>query len=184
MADRMCGGSTRKLIAGWWYSILAVTFLLTMLSFWIVSTRQPAEAFASVWSTIILILLSVGGTMVMRKFHNSFFTGLFIGGIVATAQYFFLLSMIFGGYAVDRQYLGYSGAGDYFQAAVAFIQAILLGSFAMLLTAHRSEIMDRSSNLHKSGGGSGGASGRKAEDSFREVDDGGDIDGYNPPAMG
>ncbi len=119
--------------------------------------------------------------MVMRKFHNSFFTGLFIGGIVATAQYFFLLSMIFGGYAVDRQYVGYSGAGDYFQATVAFIQAILLGSFAMLLTAHRSEIMDRSSNLHKSGGG-GTTPSRKAEDSFREVEDG-DMDGYNPPNM-
>jgi hypothetical protein len=48
-----------------------------MLSFWTVSTRTTPEAFSSVWSTVVLIALSVGGTMVMRKFHNSFFTGFF-----------------------------------------------------------------------------------------------------------
>ena len=68
--------------------------------------------------------------MVMRKFHNSFFTGLFIGGIVATSQYFFLLSLIYAGYSADRRYLGLSGAEDAFQSFVSLAQAVLLGSFA------------------------------------------------------
>lgn len=156
------------------YSILAVTFILTLLSFYIVSTRETAEAFASVWSALILISLSVGGTMVMRKFHNSFFTGLFIGGVVATAQYFFLSSLIFGGYARDREYAGLSGAGDVLQCIISFSQAVLLGSFALLLTAHRTEIMDRNSNLH-----TGDQSVNSVD--FKEVED---DSSYDPPSFG
>lgn len=168
LADRLCQGSTRKLIAGWWYSILLVTFLLLMLSFWTVSTRTSPEAFSSVWSTIILIILSVGGTMVMRKFHNSFFTGLFIGGVVATSQYFFLLCLIYGGYAKDRQNVGMSGAEDTIQSIVSFSQAVLLGSFALLLLAHRADVMDHDSNLHNSGDN------RESEDEAS----------YDPPSLG
>jgi len=129
--------------------------------------------------------------MVMRKFHNPFFTGLFIGGIVATAQYFFLLSLIYGGYAVDRRSLGLSGAEDTIQAVVSFIQAIMLGSFSLLLTAHRTEIMDRTSTLHKNSNsvGAGASSGDNrnggdASDGFREVemnDNSMDESTYDPP---
>jgi len=112
--------------------------------------------------------------MVMRKFHNSFFTGLFIGGVVATAQYFFLSSLIFGGYAQDREYAGLNGAGDFIQCIISFSQAVLLGSFALLLTAHRTEIMDRNTNLH-----TGDQS--VASVDFKEVEDDAS---YDPPSFG
>lgn len=115
--------------------------------------------------------------MVMRKFHNSFFTGLFIGGVVATSQYFFLLSLIFGGYSVDRRKSGMNGAEDAFQSFVCFSQAILLGSFAFLLTAHRTEIMDRSSHLHK------GVEETNDAGNANEFSDA-DSSTYDPPAMG
>jgi hypothetical protein len=108
----------------------------------------------------------------MRKFHNSFFTGLFIGGIVATSQYFFLLSLIYAGYSADRRYLGLSGAEDAFQSFVSLAQAVLLGSFAFLLTAHRTEIMDRNSSLHNGG---------EKTDEFQEVEE---DSSYDPPAIG
>jgi hypothetical protein len=111
--------------------------------------------------------------MVMRKFHNSFFTGFFIGGVVATSQYFFLLSLIYGGYAKDRQNVGMSGAEDTIQSIVSFSQAVLLGSFALLLVAHRAEVMDRNSDLHNSGGG------QKGE--FKESED---EASYDPPSLG
>jgi hypothetical protein len=138
------------------------------------------EAFASVWSTLILIILSVGGTMVMRKFHNSFYTGLFIGGIVATSQYFLLLSLIYAGYAMDRRYLGMNGAEDAFQSFVCFSQAVLLGSFAFLLTAHRTEIMDRNSNLH----GAPDVNGAFAGDEKVGLPEGEEDSSYDPPTMG
>lgn len=122
--------------------------------------------------------------MVMRKFHNPFFTGLFIGGIVATAQYFFLLSLIYGGYAVDRRSLGLSGAEDTIQAIVSLMQAILLGSFSLLLTAHRTEIMDRTSTLHKNSRGAGDNRNGDTSDGFREVemnDNSMEDSSYDPP---
>jgi hypothetical protein len=79
----------------------------------------------------------------MRKFHSSFHTGLFIGCIVATAQYFFLLSLVYAGYVADRNFSGLPTGQDVLQSCVSMIQAFLLGSFALLLTAHRSEIIQK-----------------------------------------
>lgn len=64
------------------------------MSFLIVSNRPPAEGFAAVWSAIMLCLLFVGGTMIMRKFHNSLAVGFLMGGVVAMSQLFFLLFLM------------------------------------------------------------------------------------------
>jgi len=58
-------------------------------------TRSFAEGFASVWSAVLLLALSIGGTMIMRKFHNSMAVGFFMGGVVAMSQMFFFLSMMY-----------------------------------------------------------------------------------------
>jgi len=44
--------------------------------------------------------------------------------------------------------MGLSGAEDTIQSLVCLIQAVMLGSFALLLTAHQSDLMDRNSKLH------------------------------------
>jgi hypothetical protein len=88
----------------------------------------------------------------MRKFHSSFHTGLFIGCIVATAQYFFLLSLVYAGYVADRNLSGLSTGQDVLQSCVSMIQSFLLGSFALLLTAHRSEIIEKGSVNDVDGG--------------------------------
>jgi hypothetical protein len=52
------------------------------------------------------------------------------------------------GFAIERQNIGGNIVEDQLQASVCLIQSILLGSFAVMLGAHRSEIIDRNSNLH------------------------------------
>lgn len=141
LADTFCDGSTKKLIAQWWYSILCLSFLLTIMTFWTVATRTGAEAFASFWAAVVIIGLCVGGTMVMRRFHNSTAVGFFMGSVVATAQFFFLLFLLYLGYAHDRWVFNRSSTEDYFQAFVCLIQSLLLGSFAAILAAHRSSIV-------------------------------------------
>lgn len=148
LADALCGGSSRKLIAGWWYAILFLCFVLFLLSFWTVSTRDGAESFCSFWSASLILLLCVGGTMVMRKFHNRTATGFFLGALVGAAQFFFLLFLIYGGYAMDRMALGVSPDQDWFQAVICLFQSLLLASFALILGVHRSAIMDKHSTLH------------------------------------
>lgn len=46
------------------------------------------------WSGIMLMFLSIGGTMIMRKFHNSFAVGFFMGSVVAMSQLFLLLFLV------------------------------------------------------------------------------------------
>jgi len=117
------------------------------MSFWTISTRGFAEAFASVWAAITIIGLSVGGTMVMRKFHNSFSVGFFLGSVVATAQFFLLLSLIYFGYAADRQALNKSGTEDIIQGLTCLAQSALLCIFAAILGTHRSAFGSESSVL-------------------------------------
>jgi len=86
--------------------------------------------------------------MVMKKFHNSFSTGLFLGAVVALAQFFFLSFLIYYGYVIERQSKNQNAFEDGLQACICLIQSILLGSFALMLGAHRSEILSRSQSLH------------------------------------
>mmetsp|Transcript_6133 Transcript_6133/g.9420 ORF Transcript_6133/g.9420 Transcript_6133/m.9420 type:complete len:177 (-) Transcript_6133:248-778(-) len=143
LANSLCGGSSRKLIAGWWYSILAVTAILTLLSFIIMSTRSMAEGFTAIWSAVMLFILSIGGTMIMRKFHNSMAVGFFMGGVVAMSQFFFLLFLIYLAYERDQRMMNDSSKYESLMALFSMVQCILLGSFAAILGAHRSEILDK-----------------------------------------
>lgn len=71
-----------------------MTGVLTLMSFAVISTRNSAEGFAAVWSALMLLLLGVGGTMIMRKFHNSMAVGFFMGSVVAMSQLFFMLFLM------------------------------------------------------------------------------------------
>jgi len=76
------------------YSILGLTVMLMLMSFAVMGTRPFAEGFASFWSAAMLCVLSIGGTMIMRKFHNSMAVGFFMGGVVSMSQMFFLLFLL------------------------------------------------------------------------------------------
>ena len=67
---------------------------MTLISLWVMSNRSPGEGFSSIYSSIMMVLLSVGGTMIMRRFHNSMAVGFFIGSILASSQLFFLLFLV------------------------------------------------------------------------------------------
>jgi hypothetical protein len=77
------------------YSILAITGTLMLMSIFVMGTRHLAEGFASIWSALMLLMLSIGGTMIMRKFHNSMAVGFFMGSVVAMSQMFFLLFLMY-----------------------------------------------------------------------------------------
>eukprot|EP00934_Nitzschia_sp_Nitz4_P005575 Nitzschia sp. Nitz4//scaffold235_size30605//652//1413//NITZ4_007969-RA/size30605-augustus-gene-0.15-mRNA-1//-1//CDS//3329543435//5565//frame0 len=143
LAASLCGGSSRRLIAGWWYSILALTCVLSLMACGVVGTRSFSEGFVSVWSALLLLALSIGGTMIMRKFHNSMAVGFFMGGVVALSQMFFFLSMIYLGYRKDNVMDGLPAGRETRMAIVCFLQFGLLGSFATILAAHRSEIIEK-----------------------------------------
>ncbi len=76
------------------YAILVLSGILLIMSLLVTSTRVFSEGFAALWSGTMLMFLSIGGTMIMRKFHNSFAVGFFMGSVVAMAQLFLLLFLV------------------------------------------------------------------------------------------
>ena len=91
----------------------------------------------------MLCLLSIGGTMIMRKFHNSMAVGFFMGSVCTCSQMFFSLSLIYIGYGKDQEMSNLSSKEEKLMALLALLQSVLLGSFAAILAAHRSEILDK-----------------------------------------
>mmetsp|Transcript_35898 Transcript_35898/g.74653 ORF Transcript_35898/g.74653 Transcript_35898/m.74653 type:complete len:110 (-) Transcript_35898:201-530(-) len=83
--------------------------------------------------------------MIMRRFHNSMAVGFFMGSIVAMSQMFFLLFLIYLGYKVDEGNAEgvANGLQELWMAIFALVQSLLLGSFAAILAAHRSEILEK-----------------------------------------
>lgn len=114
-----------------------------LMSIFVMGTRSFSEGFASIWSALMLLILSIGGTMIMRKFHNSMAVGFFMGGVVAMSQMFFLLFLIYIGYGRDQIYNKESAKGEGVMSLLCLVQCLLLGSFAAILGAHRSEILDK-----------------------------------------
>jgi hypothetical protein len=140
------------------------------------STRGMSETFTSIWSALMLLALSIGGTMIMRKFHNSMAVGFFMGGVVAMSQMFFFLTLLYVvrsfsnfwlspvmqihshiliaspfphtlcrylGYRKDQKNAQLPVLTETISAFFCLLQCILLGTFAAILGAHRSEILEK-----------------------------------------
>jgi uncharacterized membrane-anchored protein len=125
------------------YSILGLTATLMVLGFVLLGRRPFSESFAAIWSAVMLCALSIGGTMIMRKYHNSMAVGFFMGCVVASSQLMFSLFLMYLGYGKDQADAGLSRREESLMALLAFLQSVLLGSFAAILAAHRSEILDK-----------------------------------------
>ena len=161
LANHLCGGSSRKLIAGWWYSILALTIAITFLSLTMISNRNNnnnnkseyggvsnnnynvPQCIIALWSSFLLCCFSIGGTMIMRKFHNSMAVGFFMGVTITSCQFYIALGLLFFHYSSNHS----NNKDVTLFACLSIIQAILLGTFAIILAAHRTEItLDNNEN--------------------------------------
>jgi hypothetical protein len=79
----------------------------------------------------------------MRKFQSSVAVGFFMGSVVAASQMFMLMFLVLFGYIEDRLENDLPVDGERLNGFVCLVQSLLLASFAMILAAHRSEILDQ-----------------------------------------
>jgi len=91
--------------------------------------------------------------MIMRKFHNSIAVGFFMGCVVAMSQLFLFLCLIHFGYHSERREDGDEVNVELLNLLFCLIQSLLLASFAAMLGAHRSQILDRNTGLSPAGDG-------------------------------
>jgi len=143
LSRTLCSGSTRRLIAGWWYSILALSLAMTLISIWVMSSRSRGEGFSSIWASVMMVILSIVGTMIMRRFHNSLAVGFFLGSIVASAQLFFVLFIVYIYYGQQRKLFNNESFVEITMGCLFLLQSILLGIFSVILGSHSTEILDR-----------------------------------------
>jgi len=66
-----------------------------------------------------------------------------MGCVVTCSQLFFSLFLMYIGYGKDQQLASMSAKEEGLMAVLALVQSIMLGSFAAILAAHRSEILDK-----------------------------------------
>lgn len=66
-----------------------------------------------------------------------------MGGVVAMSQMFFFLTLIYLGYRKDQKIDGLPVLTETVMAFFSLLQCVLLGTFAAILGAHRSEILER-----------------------------------------
>ncbi|KAL3826758.1 hypothetical protein ACHAXA_009367 [Cyclostephanos tholiformis] len=125
------------------YLILLISIIQVFIALYTMSSRGGTEAFVSLWSAVFLLILCVGGTVIMRKFQSSLAVGFFMGSVVAASQMFMLIFLILFGYIEDRLENDLPVDGERLNGFVCLVQALLLGSFAAILAAHRSEILDQ-----------------------------------------
>ena len=86
---------------------------------------------------------------------------------------FLIVYFRYVGFAIERHNLGENTIEDKLQACICLTQSILLGSFAIMLGAHRAEIIDRNASLQGSNKSTGGSSSKNTQQQSN----------YDPPAV-
>ncbi|CAM9501467.1 unnamed protein product [Phaeothamnion confervicola] len=139
-----CDKSPQKSIAyAWFLSIILVLIAFICACAAAASqgaaTSDTALGFAVVWTVLLMIVLSIGGSLVMRKYRTALAVGFFLGVVVIMSQQMLILFAIFVDHAKDssgdqqHSYRAFS--------AFAFFLFIVYGIFAWMLAVFREDII-------------------------------------------
>jgi hypothetical protein len=98
--------------------------------------------FIVMWSTFLLVVTSVVGTMILKSSRTPFAIGLFAGVVTLMANLMFLLAAQSAGELRRRALLGVDNATDQAILAFSIIEFMLLSAFAIVLIKHKDEVME------------------------------------------
>lgn len=105
-------------------------------------------AFAAIWYMLLVLMLSIGGTLVMRKFQSPLAVGFFIGTVVLMSLNFFVMCVLFCGAASKARKM--IPKGDVHSSEAAAVFSFLLFSlyavFAVVIVQFRDIIIRNEEN--------------------------------------
>jgi len=118
-------------------------------------TGNKSDGFAAIWTMLLIIALSIGGTMVMRKYQTPLAVGFFLGVCVMMSVNMFSLFVLFlgaayiEGHAAEdvarsedvRDEAASTEASDKAIATFCFFLCLLYGIFSVLLARFRNHIV-------------------------------------------
>ena len=103
---RRCFSSPKMVITYLWFSTMLLGFMYAIVTIVAaVNNNHEGESdskslgFVGIWAMILIIALSIGGTMVMRKHQTPLAVGFLIGVVLMMSLQMFSLSIIFAGAA-------------------------------------------------------------------------------------
>ncbi|HYE75612.1 MAG TPA: hypothetical protein VEF04_19875 [Blastocatellia bacterium] len=100
------------------------------------------QGFVVMWSTLLLVALSIGGTMVLKSHRTPFAVGAFAGVVLLMANVMFMLSASAAGELRRRALLGISTSADQAILAFAVLEFLFLCAFSLVLFRHKDEILE------------------------------------------
>ena len=104
---------------------------------------SAALGFAAIWTVILSVMLSVGGTLVMRKFQTSLAIGFFLGVVAVMSQQMLIIAAIFAGEADARSDddEGDQKGAESAMAVFAMFLFVVYSAFAVLLAVFRKDLI-------------------------------------------
>ncbi|ETW00472.1 hypothetical protein, variant [Aphanomyces invadans] len=155
---KACCANPKFVITHLWFTILffAMMFSLGAIVFAANNNGDGPQfskslGFAGIWMMFLVIALSIGGTMVLRKYQTPIAIGFFIGVVIMMSLNMFSLSVLCAGaaYLAKRSNNGtlsengWKGPvhSDEASAVFSFFMFVLYFAFAVVLVKHRSIII-------------------------------------------
>ncbi|POM73153.1 Hypothetical protein PHPALM_10022 [Phytophthora palmivora] len=157
---RKCINNPKMLITYLWFSTMLFGFMYAIAAI-VAAVNNDADGesdskslgFVGIWAMILIVMLSIGGTMVMRKHQTPLAVGFLIGVVLMMSLQMFSLSIIFAGYAYlarierakgdEHTNVHSNEAGSVF----SFFMFILYAIFTIVLVRHRNIVIKEGVNL-------------------------------------
>ncbi|CAM9907907.1 unnamed protein product [Discosporangium mesarthrocarpum] len=139
-----CDKNPQKAIAYAWFTsiVIVVIAFICACAFTAHSGGYGSGAleFSAIWTVLLLIGLSVGGSLVMRKYRTSLAVGFFLGVVMIMSQTMLILFAIFAGRATTTNDSD-EPASDRAFAAFCFFLFMVYSTFAGMLAVFREDII-------------------------------------------
>ncbi|CAM9096961.1 unnamed protein product [Heterosigma akashiwo] len=152
-----CARNPDKTIQYTWLAslaLVAISFICACVAASKISTEgsNTAIGFAGVYTVLLMILLSVGGTFVLRKYKTPLAVGFFLGVVLMMSQQCLIIFAVFAGRAGVTTLSSEIGA-DNAVAFFCFVLFMVYGFFAGVLAFFRNDLMKATDAYNSNAGG-------------------------------
>ncbi|CAM9099858.1 unnamed protein product [Chrysoparadoxa australica] len=100
---------------------------------------KQSASFAAVWVLFLLLIASIGGTIVLKKYHTPLAIGIFLGASAMMSQLMFVLFVVFISLAKTAE--GAARSGNRAMSFFSFVLFVCFGAFSVVLAKYRTTIM-------------------------------------------
>lgn len=151
---KACCGNAKLVITYWWFLTLGFGFMYAVAAIVAAAANNGKEihdskslGFAGILAMLLVIGLSVGGTLVMRKYQTPLAVGFFIGVVVMMSFIMFILFILFTGEAYvakmqrEKGVRGTNVRSNGGAAAFSFFMFLLYAIFSAILVRNRTVII-------------------------------------------